>query len=206
MQPEARNALIVQVAEAEVAPFRRTTPAHMHDDLMQEAMIGAWKALEQLDGDRTPREQQAWLGRAARSKALSFLRYMQVRKREVPDGEMFRQGEDDAKDRALNGYGAKGRQKQTLAAQVRLGEGVRPDHMVEAHQLARRIETAVDEVLGSLKPSARRTVEARLGLCEMPEIPRRRRDEHVRVGRERLQAAGVAAGLSVDLGEMIACQ
>lgn len=205
MHVQTRNVLIAQVAEAEARPFRRTTPPHMHDELMQEAMIGCWKALDQLDGDRSPKQQRAWLGMAARSKVLSYLRYVQVRKREVPSDMMHVEGLRADGDLA-GGSDPDGRKKDEARALTARGHASRPDDEVEAQQLARRIQRAVGQMLDSLAPEARLTVEARLGQGEAPVIPRRRRDEYVRVARDRLATCAQAEGLDLDLGAMLACQ
>lgn len=211
MQPD-RTALIAQIAESEVRPFRRTTPPHMHDDLMQEALIGAWKALEKLDGDRTPKEQRAWLGRASRSKVLSYLRYVQVRKREMPSTHLLLHGEKGAGGSAdLLDCGREKQPAGTLAAAAhalreRAGVNARPDDEMEARELARRIDRAVGQTLASLTPAARATLEARLGMAEAPEIGRGARAGHVRKAREQLAKFGHAEGLDLDLGALIACQ
>lgn len=203
-----QNAMLSQIAQAEVRPFQRTTPPHMHDDLMQEAMIGAWKAMEKLEDWRTEKEKKAWLGRAARSKVLSYLRYVQVRKREIPGGELFRYS-----DRAnVEGFGDSmkdappGLLRQAMAVTRAQELAVQPDAVVEATQLARRIDRAVTNALDSLTLEARQTIEARLGMGEAPVIHRRRRDEHVRQGRQQLQHFARLEGLDLDLGAMIACQ
>ena len=208
MQPATRDHLIAQIADAEVRPFRRTTPQHLHDDLLQEAMIGAWLAIEKLDGSRSPREQQAYVGRAGRSKVISFLRYTQVRKREVPGGVMAARGGgwSDRSDHSQEIGREAGEVHGLSRVLTASGNGCRPDDEAAARDLARRIDQALKDTLASLSPDAQCMVLARLGEGEAPVLPRRRRDEYVRIAKERLAEFGHRAGLDLDLGAMIACQ
>jgi len=196
--------LISTIAASEVRPFRRTTPPHLHDDLEQEARIGVWNALQRLDTGCTPSQQRAWLGKAARSKVISFLRYTQVRRREVPAGDVFRYGEETDFDSACP---TRGLLLQTVDAHRQKGETFRPDAEVEALDLARRIDQAVGMMLAGLTPEARSVIEARLHpAISPPQVPRRRRDDYVRAACDRLAQCARLAGVDVDLRPMISCR
>jgi hypothetical protein len=169
-------------------------------------MIGAWLAIEKLDGSRSPREQQAYVGRAGRSKVISFLRYTQVRKREVPGGVLMARGEQSHGRASDDGISGGGVLPGMAGAMLARGNGSRPDDEAAARDLARRIDRALEDTLASLSPGARCMVLARLGEGQAPVLPRRRRDEYVRVAKERLAEFGHRAGLDLDLGAMIACQ
>lgn len=143
------------------------------DDLAQEAAIGALLAMRRLDPNRRPEERRAYVARAARSRAIEFLRWRSSRvRREVPP--------DDVHPASTGG----------VDEVVSLGEALRTlDRVIETAGLSRRERTLVRDRLG---------IEA--GDAEFQAVPRTTRSTYARRAFEKLDRAreGIECGTLID--------
>lgn len=188
---------ILAIAKAEIAPMLRKTPRHLQDDLLQEAMIGAWIGLQKVDDTRSAREQKGYVGKASRSRVMSFLRYTHVRAREIGASDAIAAIDEASNpERTNRSWGL----ERDILCCLQTDRTASPEAILVSADLGDWVAESIGGIRAGLSLTAQEAVRAKEVAAVLTGRDRDRADRAVIKIRAKL--ADVAASEGLTLGDL----